>query len=130
LARLGLVLRRRLGVTVAAQDFSQLLPGVFQVVGLVARELARDLEAAFGIQARGGSDADARFELIRERRALFEVEAQIDLARDLVYVLATRTRCAHRSPAKLGFGNDEVCDDKRPHSALGLTPISALRKQP
>ena len=95
-----------------AHERRELLARVLQIVGLIARQLAHDSNLAFGIQQPGGFCAKARFELVTQRRAVFEVEAQIDFARHLVHVLSPRTRRAHRGPTKLGFRNDDVSDDQ------------------
>src|SRR5437762_3498109 len=69
--------------------------GVLEVARLVARGLAVDHQPAIGIQPVGSQAAQPGAGGVGQALDRREIDAQIDLGRDLVHVLAARSRGAH-----------------------------------
>src|SRR5690606_11227074 len=103
-ARLGLLARLRRGEG-AADQRGELLARVLEVARLVARRLARDHQAAVGVEAALRDAAQARLGVGADRARALEVEAQVHLRRHLVDVLTAGAARARGGPGEVGRGD-------------------------
>lgn len=81
---------------------------MFQILVLGARALARDDEPAFGVETARRKPAQARLDGIRKCERGLQVEAQVNLGRNLVDVLPTGSRSAHGPAPELTGRDDQV----------------------
>src|SRR5207247_2670816 len=77
-----------------------LLAGVLEISGLVARRLARDHELAVGVEPAAAQPMEARPRRVGEPLDHAEVDSELHLRRDLVHVLAPGARPAPAGAAK------------------------------
>src|SRR5260221_6807528 len=106
-------------------QLGEALSRVCQVLRLIARDLADDQDAAVAVEPMLSQRAQPRLHTGCQRRGGFEIEAELDLARYLVDVLAAGPRSAHRRPHQLTLENDDSWTNDQAFQAPANNSIGA-----